>query len=226
MERSDGDECLLPDTDFMIDEQSSHASGMEVIDRLTFLEQRVQMQDDEIQLLKINMTDVLKRLNISEEHRRAPAKARPASLCLAPKAAISSSSSSLRKSSSSTLPSSPSSRNYSPAPGAKRTPAANTKDTQSTKAKTSSCRKALEIKPKETSAAKTGSRRVSHCRVTLQISLTPLSGRTGSADPEALRSAGSTVKPCKALVQKPSLRDAPKHKSPIKSPSQYFQICY
>uniref|UniRef100_A0A672Q6C3 Uncharacterized protein n=1 Tax=Sinocyclocheilus grahami TaxID=75366 RepID=A0A672Q6C3_SINGR len=48
--------------------QSSHASGMEVIDRLTFLEQRVQMQDDEIQLLKINMTDVLKRLNISEEN--------------------------------------------------------------------------------------------------------------------------------------------------------------
>ncbi|XP_016304348.1 echinoderm microtubule-associated protein-like 1 isoform X2 [Sinocyclocheilus anshuiensis] len=204
MERSDGDECLLPDTDFMIDEQSSHASGMEVMDRLTFLEQRVQMQDDEIQLLKINMTDVLKRLNISEEHRRAPAKAaRPASLCLAPKAAISSSSSSLRKSSSSTLPSSPSSRNYSPAPGAKRTPAANTEDTQSTKAKTSCCRKALEIKPKETSAAKT---------VTLQISL---SGRTGSAE--------SAVK---AFVQKPSLRDAPKHKSPIKSPSQYFQICY
>ncbi|XP_016304347.1 echinoderm microtubule-associated protein-like 1 isoform X1 [Sinocyclocheilus anshuiensis] len=212
MERSDGDECLLPDTDFMIDEQSSHASGMEVMDRLTFLEQRVQMQDDEIQLLKINMTDVLKRLNISEEHRRAPAKARPASLCLAPKAAISSSSSSLRKSSSSTLPSSPSSRNYSPAPGAKRTPAANTEDTQSTKAKTSCCRKALEIKPKETSAAKTGSRRVSHCKVTLQISL---SGRTGSAE--------SAVK---AFVQKPSLRDAPKHKSPIKSPSQYFQICY
>uniref|UniRef100_A0A673K876 Uncharacterized protein n=1 Tax=Sinocyclocheilus rhinocerous TaxID=307959 RepID=A0A673K876_9TELE len=47
--------------------QSSHASGMEVMDRLTFLEQRVQMQDDEIQLLKINMTDVLKRLNISED---------------------------------------------------------------------------------------------------------------------------------------------------------------
>lgn len=47
---------------------------MEVIDRLTFLEQRVQMQDDEIQLLKINMADVLKRLNISEEHRRTPAK--------------------------------------------------------------------------------------------------------------------------------------------------------
>ncbi|XP_058611694.1 uncharacterized protein LOC131526960 isoform X1 [Onychostoma macrolepis] len=91
---------------------------------------------------------------------------RPASLCLAPKAAISSSSSSLRKSSSSTLPSSPSSRNYSPAPGAKRTPAGSSKDTPSTKVKTSisSCRKALEIKPKETAAGKTGSRRVTHCK--------------------------------------------------------------
>ncbi|XP_058610967.1 echinoderm microtubule-associated protein-like 1, partial [Onychostoma macrolepis] len=117
MERSDGaaQRDVFSDTDFMIDEQSSHASGMEVMDRLMFLEHRVQMQDDEIQLLKINMTDVLKRLNISEEQKRTPAKAsRPASLCLAPKAAISSSSSSLRKSSSSTLPSSPSSRNYSP----------------------------------------------------------------------------------------------------------------
>ncbi|XP_059354059.1 echinoderm microtubule-associated protein-like 1 [Carassius carassius] len=164
MERSDGDECVLPDTDFTIDEQRSHTSGMDLMDRLVFLEQRVQMQDDEIQLLRITMTDVLKRLDISEELRRTPGKAaRPASLCLAPKA-ISSSSSSLRKSSSSTLPSPSSSRNYSPAPGAKRAPGSNTKDTQSTKAKTSSCRKPLEIKPKETSAAKTGSRRVTHCK--------------------------------------------------------------
>ncbi|KAI2652376.1 Echinoderm microtubule-associated protein-like 1 [Labeo rohita] len=212
-------ECLLPpDTDFMIDEQSSHASGMEVIDRLTFLEQRVQMQDDEIQLLKINMADVLKRLNISEEHRRTPAKAaRPASLCLPPKAPIGSSSSS---------------------------PAGNTRDTLSAKVKTSSssCRKALEIKPKETSAGKTGSRRVIHCKVTMQIYLMPLSGRTGSAEPVpvvssvSLRSgssplSGSAVETRKTVVQKSSgqkasLRDAPNHKTPIKSPSQYFQICY
>ncbi|KAF4099997.1 hypothetical protein G5714_020123 [Onychostoma macrolepis] len=59
MERSDGaaQRDVFSDTDFMIDEQSSHASGMEVMDRLMFLEHRVQMQDDEIQLLKINMTD-------------------------------------------------------------------------------------------------------------------------------------------------------------------------
>ncbi|XP_043076012.1 echinoderm microtubule-associated protein-like 1 isoform X2 [Puntigrus tetrazona] len=166
MERSDGaaQRDMFSDTDFMIDEQSSHVSGMEVMDRLMFLEQRVQMQDDEIQLLKINMTDVLKRLDISEEQRRTSAKAsRPASLCLAPKAAISSSSSSLRKSSSSTLPSSPSSRNYSPAPGAKRSPAGNSKETK-VKTSISSCRKVLEIKPKETAPVKTGSRRVLHCK--------------------------------------------------------------
>ncbi|RXN11847.1 echinoderm microtubule-associated -like 1 [Labeo rohita] len=134
---------------------------MEVIDRLTFLEQRVQMQDDEIQLLKINMADVLKRLNISEEHRRTPAK---------------------------------------------------------------------------------GSRRVIHCKVTMQIYLMALSGRTGSAEPVpvvssvSLRSgssplSGSAVETRKTVVQKSSgqkasLRDAPNHKTPIKSPSQYFQICY
>uniref|UniRef100_A0A4W4FN73 Uncharacterized protein n=1 Tax=Electrophorus electricus TaxID=8005 RepID=A0A4W4FN73_ELEEL len=42
-------------------------SSMEVADRLTYLEQRVQMQEDEIQLLKLALEDVLKRLNISEE---------------------------------------------------------------------------------------------------------------------------------------------------------------
>ncbi|XP_073689196.1 uncharacterized protein [Garra rufa] len=200
---------------------------MEVLDRLTFLEQRVQMQDDEIQLLKINMADVLKRLNISEEHRRTPAKAaRPVSLYLPPKAAMGSSSSSLRKSSSSTLPSSPSSRNYSPAPAAKRTPAGNTRDTQSTKVKTSSssCRKVVEIKPKETTAGTTGSRRVIHCKVTLQMYLMPLSGRSGSAEVVPVVSLRSgSVEACKTLVQKSSSQN---HKSPIKSPSQYFQICY
>ncbi|XP_051730299.1 echinoderm microtubule-associated protein-like 1 isoform X2 [Ctenopharyngodon idella] len=164
MERSDGteagrspqtdgfsSECLLPpDTDFMIDERISPHSGLEVSDRLTYLEQRVQMQDDEIQLLKMAMADVLKRLNISEEQTaRAPVKAaavRPVSL---------------RKSSSSTLPSTPSSRTCSP-----RTSAVSVKDTTSAKARTtsSSCRKLLETKPKQTGASVTGSRRVTHCK--------------------------------------------------------------
>lgn len=53
------------------DDRSSAASGLDVADRLTYLEQRMQMQEDEIQLLKMALADVLKRLNISEEHQAA-----------------------------------------------------------------------------------------------------------------------------------------------------------
>uniref|UniRef100_A0A3B3WYV7 Uncharacterized protein n=1 Tax=Poecilia mexicana TaxID=48701 RepID=A0A3B3WYV7_9TELE len=55
---------------------------MEVTDRIASLEQRVQMQEDEIQLLKSALADVVRRLNHSEEQqamgsRRGPTKARP-----------------------------------------------------------------------------------------------------------------------------------------------------
>ncbi|KAJ3613096.1 hypothetical protein NHX12_019352 [Muraenolepis orangiensis] len=55
---------------------------MEVTDRVASLEQRVQMQEDEIQLLKSALADVVRRLNLSEEQhtlgpRRGPTKARP-----------------------------------------------------------------------------------------------------------------------------------------------------
>uniref|UniRef100_A0A8D2ZG05 EMAP like 1 n=1 Tax=Scophthalmus maximus TaxID=52904 RepID=A0A8D2ZG05_SCOMX len=59
---------------------SSHsASSMEVTDRIASLEQRVQMQEDEIQLLKSALADVVRRLNQSEEQhamgsRRGPTK--------------------------------------------------------------------------------------------------------------------------------------------------------
>lgn len=56
------------------DDRSS-ASGLDVADRLTYLEQRMQMQEDEIQLLKMALADVLKRLNISEEHQAAASAA-------------------------------------------------------------------------------------------------------------------------------------------------------
>uniref|UniRef100_A0A671N8C5 Echinoderm microtubule-associated protein-like 1 n=1 Tax=Sinocyclocheilus anshuiensis TaxID=1608454 RepID=A0A671N8C5_9TELE len=52
----------------VIDDSSSAASSMEVTDRIASLEQRVQMQEDEIQLLKSALADVVRRLNISEEH--------------------------------------------------------------------------------------------------------------------------------------------------------------
>lgn len=52
---------------------------MEVSDRLASLEQRVQMQEDEIQLLKSALADVVRRLNTSEEQhamlsRKGPTK--------------------------------------------------------------------------------------------------------------------------------------------------------
>ncbi|XP_065822207.1 echinoderm microtubule-associated protein-like 1 isoform X5 [Labrus bergylta] len=64
------------------DDSASAASSMDVTDRIASLEQRVQMQEDEIQLLKSALADVVRRLNVSEEQqamgsRRGPTKARP-----------------------------------------------------------------------------------------------------------------------------------------------------
>ncbi|XP_062863019.1 echinoderm microtubule-associated protein-like 1 isoform X2 [Trichomycterus rosablanca] len=65
----------------IIYDSASATSNMEVTDRLASLEQRVQMQEDEIQLLKSALADVVRRLNISEEQqamlsRKGPTKAR------------------------------------------------------------------------------------------------------------------------------------------------------
>ncbi|KAK1893879.1 Echinoderm microtubule-associated protein-like 1 [Dissostichus eleginoides] len=64
------------------DDSASAASSMEVTDRIASLEQRVQMQEDEIQLLKSALADVVRRLNVSEEQqamgsRRGPTKDPP-----------------------------------------------------------------------------------------------------------------------------------------------------
>ncbi|XP_077946065.1 echinoderm microtubule-associated protein-like 1 isoform X5 [Gasterosteus aculeatus] len=61
------------------DDSASAGSSMEVTDRIASLEQRVQMQEDEIQLLKSALADVVRRLNVSEEQqvmgsRRGPTK--------------------------------------------------------------------------------------------------------------------------------------------------------
>lgn len=66
---------------FSSDDSASAASSMEVTDRIASLEQRVQMQEDEIQLLKSALADVVRRLNVSEEQqamgsRRGPTKGR------------------------------------------------------------------------------------------------------------------------------------------------------
>ncbi|XP_072313232.1 echinoderm microtubule-associated protein-like 1 isoform X5 [Eucyclogobius newberryi] len=64
------------------DSASVCSSSMEVTDRIASLEQRVQMQEDEIQLLKSALADVVRRLNMSDQQqalgsRRGPTKARP-----------------------------------------------------------------------------------------------------------------------------------------------------
>ncbi|CAI9555156.1 unnamed protein product [Staurois parvus] len=67
---------------YVSDDSASASSSMEVTDRIASLEQRVQIQEDEIQLLKSALADVVRRLNASEEqqalqNRKGPTKARP-----------------------------------------------------------------------------------------------------------------------------------------------------
>ncbi|XP_061757041.1 echinoderm microtubule-associated protein-like 4 isoform X1 [Nerophis ophidion] len=259
------------------DGRSSAASNLDVADRLTYLEQRMQMQEDEIQLLKMTLADVLKRLNISEEHqaaaaatgRRVPcAKGRPVSLALPYRPPIvTSTGASLRK--SSTLPSSATGRNYSPTPPRRgvMSPAGSMKDSPCKTHKTppsssaSTCKTAKEGGSRSREGSVTSSTgRVTRCKVTMQIYLSPLARKTGSSEtatsaptvpargggpgvgggpgnPQA-RGGGKT----EAMRKNPSFtlnlqktttnnnkntqQYAPNCTSPIKSPSQYFQICY
>ncbi|XP_062872674.1 echinoderm microtubule-associated protein-like 2 isoform X2 [Trichomycterus rosablanca] len=55
----------------MADDNLSAGSGMEMDDRLSHLEQRVQLQEDEIQLLKSALADALRRLGYCEELTQA-----------------------------------------------------------------------------------------------------------------------------------------------------------
>ncbi|XP_056151155.1 echinoderm microtubule-associated protein-like 1 [Lampris incognitus] len=262
------DSLLAPDTDFMTDDRSSVASGLDVADRLTYLEQRMQMQDDEIQLLKMALADVLKRLNIAEEHhavtagrRASGAKVRPVSLALPLRPPMGSSiAASLKK--STTLPSTPTGRNYSPSPtpskSGVRSPAGSVKDSpcKTTKARptpaATSCKRAPDSKAKEPLVT-LGTRRVTHCKVTMQIYLSPLARRTGSSEtaksastvptdssatgtpavPQAKRGTKTrkttptfTLNLQKTTTCQTPPLDASNYKSPLKSPSQYFQICY
>ncbi|XP_052472688.1 echinoderm microtubule-associated protein-like 2 isoform X1 [Carassius gibelio] len=56
------------------DDNVSAGSGMEMDDRLFHLEQRVQLQEDEIQLLKAALADALRRLGSCEEITQASSK--------------------------------------------------------------------------------------------------------------------------------------------------------
>ncbi|XP_064780651.1 nascent polypeptide-associated complex subunit alpha, muscle-specific form-like [Oncorhynchus masou masou] len=278
------DSLLAPDTDFMIDDRSSAASGVDVADRLTYLEQRMQMQEDEIQLLKMALADVLKRLNISEEHKAANTKkgpagkaARPVSLALPSRPSMNSPASLKKSYTTSTLPSTSTARNYSPLPPASaksgvKSPVGSVKESPCI---SKAARPGPRPGPPGSTApgnkkaerltcfcvSSVGSRQVTHCKVTMQIYLNPLTRRTGSS--EAAKSAPTVpnsrptrtptpphtkggpptsdrtkLETCKAPpaftlpLQKStnqntySSMEMSNYKSPLKSPSQYFQICY
>uniref|UniRef100_A0A670ZET3 EMAP like 2 n=1 Tax=Pseudonaja textilis TaxID=8673 RepID=A0A670ZET3_PSETE len=59
------------------DDNLSGLSGMEVDDRISYLEQRLQLQGDEIQVLKAALADVLRRLSACEENGAAERRGRP-----------------------------------------------------------------------------------------------------------------------------------------------------
>uniref|UniRef100_A0A3B4YWK9 Echinoderm microtubule-associated protein-like 1 n=1 Tax=Stegastes partitus TaxID=144197 RepID=A0A3B4YWK9_9TELE len=266
------DSLLAPDTDFMTDDRSSAASGLDVADRLTYLEQRMQMQEDEIQLLKLALADVLKRLNISEEHqaaaaaaasagRRPPgAKARPVSLGLPSRPPMVTSGAALLKKSS-TLPSSSTARNYSPTPprSGVKSPPGSVKESpcKSTKTRPTSAASNYK-KPQDGGKSKDAAVSVGkRALLTMQIYLSPLARKTGSSEaakstsavpansgpvpapnhpqpkgggrPETRKSPPSftlDLQKTTSSQQQSAPQDTSSYKSPIKSPSQYFQICY
>uniref|UniRef100_A0A674CAB4 EMAP like 1 n=1 Tax=Salmo trutta TaxID=8032 RepID=A0A674CAB4_SALTR len=117
--------CTYSIYHYITNDSASAASSMEVMDRIASLEQRVQMQEDEIQLLKSALADVVRRLNISEEqnamiNRRGPTKARPMMAALPLRHTVSNDTV-LPKKSCGTLPSPTGSRKDAAAPATKST---------------------------------------------------------------------------------------------------------
>uniref|UniRef100_A0A8C3X793 EMAP like 1 n=1 Tax=Cyanoderma ruficeps TaxID=181631 RepID=A0A8C3X793_9PASS len=248
---------------FCNDDSASAASSMEVTDRIASLEQRVQMQEDDIQLLKSALADVVRRLNITEEqqamqNKKGPTKARPLVQTLPLRTTVNNGTV-LPKKASGSLPSPSGTRKetVSPAakstikrtssaervsPGGRRESYGDSKGSRNRTGSTSSSssgKKNSESKPKEPMFS----------AVTLQMSLTPklLDSHANKAEPldlpmeqqEPARSeSGQTSSevhrtPTLALPlpKSPShtfmaFPRSPSFISPMKSPSQYFQICY
>ncbi|XP_066464062.1 echinoderm microtubule-associated protein-like 1 isoform X5 [Eleutherodactylus coqui] len=171
---------------FCNDDSASASSTMEVTDRIASLEQRVQIQEDEIQLLKSALADVVRRLNVSEEqhalqNRKGPTKARPMVQALSRKTTVNSETI-LPKKPSNSLPSPSGTRKDIVPLGSK----SNVKRTNSTErispggrresagdkgcrnragstSSSSSGKKNCESKPKEP-VFSVGKRRVTHCK--------------------------------------------------------------
>ncbi|XP_075700332.1 echinoderm microtubule-associated protein-like 1 isoform X4 [Rhinoderma darwinii] len=172
---------------FCNDDSASASSSMEVTDRIASLEQRVQIQEDEIQLLKSALADVVRRLNVSEEqhalqNRKGPTKARPLVQTLPLRTTVNSETI-LPKKPSSSLPSPSGTRkDIVPlgsksnvkrtnsteriSPGGRRESAGDAKGSRNRAGSTSSSssgKKNSESKPKEPMFS-AGKRRVTHCK--------------------------------------------------------------
>ncbi|XP_056401182.1 echinoderm microtubule-associated protein-like 1 isoform X5 [Hyla sarda] len=172
---------------FCNDDSASASSSMEVTDRIASLEQRVQIQEDEIQLLKSALADVVRRLNVSEEqhalqNRKGPTKARPLVQALPLRNTVNSDTI-LPKKPSSSLPSPSGNRkDIVPlgsksnvkrtnsteriSPGGRRESGGDSKGSRNragSTSSTSSGKKNSECKPKEPIFS-AGKRRVTHCK--------------------------------------------------------------
>uniref|UniRef100_A0ACB8G622 Echinoderm microtubule-associated protein-like 1 n=1 Tax=Sphaerodactylus townsendi TaxID=933632 RepID=A0ACB8G622_9SAUR len=228
---------------------------MEVTDRIASLEQRVQLQEDDIQLLKSALADVVRRLNITEEQQAmqnkkgptkgvnlgmargtrkeivSPASKRSVSLLNACK---------LKKSALSTIKRTNSTERVSP--GGRRESYGDSKGGRNRAGSTSSSssgKKNSESKPKEPMFS-AGKRRVTHCKVTLLLSLAPkLPGldenKAGSLDlpmKQQATTGSESRKASSAIRKKPPLAlpvaasqtimsfpRSPSFLSPMKSPS-------
>uniref|UniRef100_A0A8C5R309 EMAP like 1 n=1 Tax=Leptobrachium leishanense TaxID=445787 RepID=A0A8C5R309_9ANUR len=170
-----------------VDDSASASSTVEVSDRIASLEQRVQIQEDEIQLLKSALADVVRRLNVSEEQhamqtRKGPTKARPLSQTLPLRNAVNSEAI-LPKKPTGSLPSPSGTRkDIVPlgsksnvkrtnsteriSPGGRRESAGDSKVSRNRAGSTSSStssKKNSESRPKEPMFS-AGKRRVTHCK--------------------------------------------------------------
>uniref|UniRef100_A0A4X2LVA7 Uncharacterized protein n=1 Tax=Vombatus ursinus TaxID=29139 RepID=A0A4X2LVA7_VOMUR len=66
-----GPGCPLLQLAFRLLDDSLSGSGMEVDDRVSALEQRLQLQEDELAVLKAALADALRRLRVCEEQGTA-----------------------------------------------------------------------------------------------------------------------------------------------------------
>ncbi|XP_030905260.1 echinoderm microtubule-associated protein-like 1 isoform X2 [Melopsittacus undulatus] len=224
---------------FCNDDSASAASSMEVTDRIASLEQRVQMQEDDIQLLKSALADVVRRLNITEEqqamqNKKGPTKARPLVQTLPLRTTVNNGNV-LPKKPSGSLPSPSGARKEtaSPAvkstikrtsstervsPGGRRESYGDSKGSRNRTGSTSSSssgKKNSESKPKEPMFS----------AVTLQMSLTPklLESHENKAEPLDLPMEQQEPARSESGQTSPEVHRTPTLALPVpKSPSQTF----